>query len=507
MAHDRTSEGYAPDGGLEPNPVGKPDPAKIDPQLTAMVIDRLRDGIGFPPSVKTLDGFIEWVKAVDLGAARLSKGSLLLARLRTELKLAAEYETPAEVFEALRGREVELERLHDFFEMNSFCSCGHTEIDHDPKDHNHPCCDPDCECVAYMLDVQTPYGIPPGQPPYSTQADIVSAVLDELVKGTGLNPDTKTLAGAIAWITEGFEELKRLQQKESNAASTQMYAAVGGESAPFSDKVPITPYGDSTGGGPVSDMLLTLQAQEVQNPDVYHRRDAAAIDDAHTQSFAENPPPSQPSPVMAAELAAADQPHSPPPTLYGIQPGDPPYSMPEGTPAPYLTDPKTAAAEAKAHDDALKPDLDRFCTCGHMESVHGNMHSRSCLAPACGCSSYLLVALQVPRGPTADTPPNLGEFIQEMISTADLDAPSAFDILAVCMELAIFLMGKNKAYGDSALDPVRIMSSSDPAEQLRVRMDDKLSRLMRGHAGGEDALKDLVGYWVLMRVAEKRTGG
>ncbi len=107
---------------------------------------------------------------------------------------------------------------------------------------------------------------------------------------------------------------------------------------------------------------------------------------------------------------------------------------------------------------------------------------------------------------TADKQTMISAFFRDVITEADMDGPAAWEILSVCMELAVFLMGKNAAYGDSVLDPVRIMSSADPAEQLRVRMDDKLSRLMRGHAAGEDALKDLVGYWVLMRVAEKRRG-
>lgn len=109
-----------------------------------------------------------------------------------------------------------------------------------------------------------------------------------------------------------------------------------------------------------------------------------------------------------------------------------------------------------------------------------------------------------PSRPDTQDTTTVSTFVNQLLENSDLDAPSAFDIFGVCMELAIFLMGKNKAYGDSALDPVRIMSSADPVEQIRVRMDDKLSRLLRGHADGEDILKDLVGYWILMRVAEKR---
>ena len=93
--------------------------------------------------------------------------------------------------------------------------------------------------------------------------------------------------------------------------------------------------------------------------------------------------------------------------------------------------------------------------------------------------------------------------VLERFDVEALSAPSAREILEVCLELALFLIEKNRAYGDSALKPVRVFSKADPAEQIRVRMDDKLSRLMRGEAAGEDALKDLVGYWVLLQIADK----
>jgi len=102
--------------------------------------------------------------------------------------------------------------------------------------------------------------------------------------------------------------------------------------------------------------------------------------------------------------------------------------------------------------------------------------------------------------------PTIQGFVGRLLADSDLNAPAAWDILRVCLELAVFLIAKNSAYGNSALEPVRILSSADPAEQLRVRMDDKLSRLIRGQAGGEDTLKDIVGYWVLMQVAERIHG-
>lgn len=66
------------------------------------------------------------------------------------------------------------------------------------------------------------------------------------------------------------------------------------------------------------------------------------------------------------------------------------------------------------------------------------------------------------------------------------------------------LIDKNKKYGNSAIDPIRVFSKASPMEQLRVRADDKLSRIARGNGeGDEDASLDLIGYLILMRVAQK----
>lgn len=66
------------------------------------------------------------------------------------------------------------------------------------------------------------------------------------------------------------------------------------------------------------------------------------------------------------------------------------------------------------------------------------------------------------------------------------------------------LLAKNAAYGDSALSPVRIFSRASLREQILVRLDDKASRLMRGSNAGEDVAADMLGYFVLMLIAEKR---
>ena len=72
-----------------------------------------------------------------------------------------------------------------------------------------------------------------------------------------------------------------------------------------------------------------------------------------------------------------------------------------------------------------------------------------------------------------------------------------------CENLKQMLLEKNRNYGDSALNPVRIFSKVDSIEQINVRLDDKISRLARGSAGGEDVELDLMGYLILKRVAKR----
>jgi len=77
-------------------------------------------------------------------------------------------------------------------------------------------------------------------------------------------------------------------------------------------------------------------------------------------------------------------------------------------------------------------------------------------------------------------------------------------IIQECNNLKAMLLAKNKCYGNSALDPMRIFSRSDPVEQIKVRIDDKLSRLAKGSGEEtEDVEQDLLGYLILLRVAKR----
>jgi hypothetical protein len=78
-------------------------------------------------------------------------------------------------------------------------------------------------------------------------------------------------------------------------------------------------------------------------------------------------------------------------------------------------------------------------------------------------------------------------------------------IAETCDEIKALLLEKNKKYGDSALSPLRVFSRADAVEQIRVRIDDKLSRIRATgeSASDEDTARDLLGYLVLLLVAKK----
>ena len=77
-------------------------------------------------------------------------------------------------------------------------------------------------------------------------------------------------------------------------------------------------------------------------------------------------------------------------------------------------------------------------------------------------------------------------------------------ITNVCDDIKELLIHKNRKYGDSALKPCRVFSKSSASEQLLVRIDDKLNRIMKGAgllATDEDVVNDLIGYLVLLKIS------
>lgn len=75
-------------------------------------------------------------------------------------------------------------------------------------------------------------------------------------------------------------------------------------------------------------------------------------------------------------------------------------------------------------------------------------------------------------------------------------------VKAIADGIANMLIEKNKKYGNSALEPKRIFSKADTVEQIKVRIDDKLSRITNQATDeDEDVVTDLIGYLLLLEIA------
>ncbi len=73
---------------------------------------------------------------------------------------------------------------------------------------------------------------------------------------------------------------------------------------------------------------------------------------------------------------------------------------------------------------------------------------------------------------------------------------------AECENLKSLLLAKNRGYGNSFAEPVLCFSKLSPIEQIKVRIDDKLSRIQKGNQDEiqEDTITDLAGYLILYKV-------
>lgn len=77
-------------------------------------------------------------------------------------------------------------------------------------------------------------------------------------------------------------------------------------------------------------------------------------------------------------------------------------------------------------------------------------------------------------------------------------------VRSICNEVADMLVEKNKSYGNSALEPINCFYKGDSETAIKVRIDDKLSRIMRGKEyKQEDTIMDLLGYLVILKVSRE----
>ena len=67
------------------------------------------------------------------------------------------------------------------------------------------------------------------------------------------------------------------------------------------------------------------------------------------------------------------------------------------------------------------------------------------------------------------------------------------------------VLEKNKRYGDSALNPIKCFSKVSADESIRIRLDDKLKRIMNASEIRKNDVADIIGYLSLLCVSREWT--
>ncbi len=63
--------------------------------------------------------------------------------------------------------------------------------------------------------------------------------------------------------------------------------------------------------------------------------------------------------------------------------------------------------------------------------------------------------------------------------------------------LKAFSLEKNRRYGDSALNPIKIFSKANASNSILIRLDDKVSRIKNSDKIRKNDVCDIMGYLML----------
>lgn len=75
-------------------------------------------------------------------------------------------------------------------------------------------------------------------------------------------------------------------------------------------------------------------------------------------------------------------------------------------------------------------------------------------------------------------------------------------IIEVTQAMQELLLEKNKRYGDAAVNPTKVFSKLDGADSIKIRLDDKLSRVRNSLEVRTNDVCDIIGYLTLLLVAK-----
>lgn len=76
----------------------------------------------------------------------------------------------------------------------------------------------------------------------------------------------------------------------------------------------------------------------------------------------------------------------------------------------------------------------------------------------------------------------------------------------VSKQITDLLKSKNKAYGNTALNPSNVFSKLDSTEAICARLDDKLARIKNKGINDktEDTIDDIIGYLLLLKMSMEK---
>lgn len=76
----------------------------------------------------------------------------------------------------------------------------------------------------------------------------------------------------------------------------------------------------------------------------------------------------------------------------------------------------------------------------------------------------------------------------------------------VAKQITDLLKSKNKAYGNTALNPSNVFSKLDSTEAICARLDDKLARIQNKGINDktEDTIDDIIGYLLLLKMSMEK---
>lgn len=75
-------------------------------------------------------------------------------------------------------------------------------------------------------------------------------------------------------------------------------------------------------------------------------------------------------------------------------------------------------------------------------------------------------------------------------------------ITKICDNIKDLLHYKNHKYGDSALNPINTFSKLNGEEAIKIRLDDKISRIQNSTELRKNDVVDIIGYLILLCISK-----